>query len=272
MSPISVAVSGALGKMGREVVKTVLADSELTLAGVVDLSCVGQDVATAIGLSESCGILVQESLTAMLTEKKPQVCVDFTHPSSALSNTLAIVDADCRPVIGTTGLSDADMEAIRQALNTKKLGGMVVPNFAIGAVLMMKFAKEASKYLDHAEIIELHHNQKADAPSGTADNTAKGMVEALKESGKSQFGSTNKPEKEMISGARGALVEGNLRIHSVRLPGFVAHQEVIFGSSGQILTLRHDSLDRACFMPGVALSAKKVVELTGLVIGLEDVL
>lgn len=267
---VKVAVCGALGKMGQEVVKTVLNDPELDLVGVADVGGADRPVSQALGLPSE--IPVRADLKVMLTESRPQVCVDFTHPSVVLGNTLAMVEADCRPVIGTTGLSPENLETIRASLAVKGLGGMVVPNFAIGAILMMKFARQAAKYFDHAEIIELHHNKKADAPSGTAIKTAELMAAALAETGNSGFGPTNAPEKEIFEGARGGQGPGNIQIHSVRLPGLVAHQEVLFGGPGQMLTIRHDSLDRTSFMPGVALACKEVMKRSGLTYGLEEIL
>lgn len=264
---IQVAVCGAKGKMGQEVVKTVLNDPELKLAGVVDPHSLNETVNDFFGVDQEPGMRFDRDLHALLTREKPDVCVDFTNPEVVYGNTMAMIEAGCRPVIGTTGLTPQQLEEITAALTNRGLGGMVVPNFAIGAVLMMKFAQEAAKYFDHAEIIELHHNKKADAPSGTALKTAELMRQS-----QPKFGPTNVPEKEVLAGARGATDESNLHIHSVRLPGFIAHQEVILGSPGQILTIRHDSMDRACFMPGVALSVKKVMNLQGLVYGLEHIL
>ncbi len=267
MSVIRVAVCGAKGKMGREVVKTVLADDALQLVGVVDPHAQNESVNDSFGVNTADGIRFDTSLTAMLAQARPDVCVDFTNPAVVFDNSMAILEAGCRPVIGTTGLTAEQLETLDVALRHRGLGGMVVPNFAIGAVLMMKFAQEASKYFDHAEIIELHHNKKADAPSGTALKTAELMQEA-----RQRFGTTNAPEMESIPGARGAQGPADIQIHSVRLPGYIAHQEVIFGSPGQILTLRHDSMDRTCFMPGVALAVKKTMALNGLVYGLEHIL
>ncbi len=268
---IRVAVCGALGKMGREVVKTVVEDPELILVGAVDTHSEGgtvNDVYTPIfGRSLESSVLMERDLREMLRRDEPQVCVDFTHPDVVYDNAISMIEFGCRPVIGTTGLSQNQLAQLDAALREKKLGGMVVPNFAIGAVLMMKFAQEASKYFNHAEIIELHHNKKADAPSGTALKTAELMKQA-----NPQFGLTNAPEKETIAGARGGTGPADIHIHSVRLPGFVAHQEVIFGGLGQVLTIRHDSIDRASFMPGVALAVKKVMGFEGLVYGLEHVL
>jgi 4-hydroxy-tetrahydrodipicolinate reductase len=264
---IRVGVCGALGKMGREVVKTVIADPQLSLAGVVDSHSRNETLNDVFGTTPIHGMHFDHHLKDLLEREKPEVCVDFTHPDVVFDNVMTLIQAGCRPVVGTTGLSQEQLAKIDNALKQAGLGGMVVPNFAIGAVLMMKFAQEASRYFDHAEIIELHHNKKADAPSGTAIKTAELMQQA-----QAQFGTTNGPEKETIEGARGASGPADIHIHSVRLPGLVAHQEVILGGPGQILTIRHDSLDRTSFMPGVALAVKKVMELNGLVYGLENIL
>jgi len=260
MSAIQVAVCGALGKMGREVVKTVLADADLTLSGAVD--------SNAAHVQNPDAQPLFESLDTLLASVKPRVCVDFTHPASVFQNTMTLIEAGVHPVIGTTGLTSDQLQQIEAALLAQNLAGMVIPNFAIGAVLMMKFAKEAARYLDHAEIIEMHHNQKADAPSGTAIKTAELMRDS-----QARFGNTNAAEHETIAGARGATATADIHIHSIRLPGYVASQEVLLGSPGQILSIRHDTIDRTCFMPGVALCCKKVVTLPpGLVYGLEHIL
>lgn len=260
---IRVAVCGALGKMGKEVVNTVVNDPDLELVGVVDR--MAQKNATIA--TTRAELPLHTSLKIMLAESKPDVCVDFTHPDTVLENTLAIIHAHCRPVIGTTGLSESDLQKISAALTKHNIGGIVAPNFAIGAVLLMKFAQQASKYFDHAEIIEFHHNQKADAPSGTAIKTAELMAAS-----RSLFGATNSAEKESCKGARGGVGPAGIHIHSVRLPGLVAHQEVIFGAQGQMLTIRHDSIDRTSFMPGVAMACKKVPHVHGLIYGLEHLL
>lgn len=264
---IRVAVCGGLGKMGREVVKTVIEDPELSLAGVADPNGQGQSIEAFFEGAGTGAKPIESDLKTILQQEKPDVCVDFTHPDMVFANVMQMIEVGCRPVVGTTGLSPEQLSQIDAALKAKGIGGMVVPNFAIGAVLMMKFAQEAAKYFDHAEIIELHHNKKADAPSGTAIKTAELMRES-----QTQFGKTNAPEKETFTGARGAKGPADIHIHSVRLPGYIAHQEVLLGSPGQILTIRHDSMDRASFMPGVALSCKKVMQLKGLVYGLEHIL
>lgn len=264
---LRVAVCGAKGKMGREVVKAVLEAPDLRLVGAVVSDDRNEPVNDFFNTDQAPDLRFESDLSAMLHREKPDVCVEFTHPDVVLGNALRIIEAGCRPIIGTTGLDDAALAKVDGALTAARLGGMVVPNFAIGAVLMMMFARDAARYFDHAEIIELHHNRKADAPSGTALKTA-----ALMRESRANFGTTNAPEKETVAGARGASDESGIHIHSVRLPGFIAHQEVIFGSPGQILTIRHDSADRACFMPGVLLAVRKVMTLSGLVYGLEHIL
>ncbi|MEB3288153.1 MAG: 4-hydroxy-tetrahydrodipicolinate reductase [Vampirovibrionales bacterium] len=268
MSGIRVAVCGALGRMGLEVVKTVLADPELELVAAIEHHRIGETLHEASAGVACCELVLEEDLGKALVDSQAQVCVDFTHPSTVFQNALTIIEAGCRPVIGTTGISSEQLEKIKAALEAKNIGGLVAPNFAIGAVLIMKFAQEAAKYFDHAEIIEFHHNQKADAPSGTAIKTAEMMAETL-----GKFNPSNAPEKELYEGARGARkTPGDIPIHSVRLPGYVAHQEILFGCQGQTITLRHDSIDRASFMPGVAMGCKKIMSETGLVYGLEHLI
>jgi len=249
MSKISVIVNGALGKMGRESVKAVEAESDLELVAKLDLD---------------------DNLSEELSSRRECVVVDFTHPSCAFENARTILEYDCHGVVGTTGFTAEQIEELHVGCRSKKLGFFIAPNFAIGAVLMMRFAAEASKHMQRAEIIELHHPGKVDAPSGTAHKTAELMADSRKTSGRPVFegpdASTN-----LIEGARGACYQG-IRIHSVRMPGMLANQEVILGAPGQTLTIRHDSIDRSCFMPGVILACRKVRELDGLVVGLDRLL
>jgi 4-hydroxy-tetrahydrodipicolinate reductase len=264
---IRVGVTGGLGRMGRETVKAVLNAPDLTLVSVIDPKHTGEDVAIPLRLPEPSGVLLTQSLEHGLAGL--DVAVEFTRADSVFANAQAIIQAGVRPVIGATGLTPEQMNTLDEQLKAVGLAGLVIPNFAIGAVLMMTFAEKAARYFDHAEIIELHHNQKADAPSGTALKTATLMADAAQQ----PFGCDNTPEVELLPGARGATAAGGIRIHSVRLPGLVAHQEVICTSPGQMLTLRHDSFDRACYMPGVLLSIRKVMERSpGLTYGLEHLL
>jgi 4-hydroxy-tetrahydrodipicolinate reductase len=260
---IRVAVCGAAGKMGREVVKAVLADDELDLCGACDRAEQGRDAGEVAGAG-TAGVTIIPSLADMLAASQPDVVVDFTHPSVVFDNVMAILP-HAHAVVGTTGLGTSDLEAIAKRADEQGRAAIVCPNFAIGAVLMMHCAGIVARYLPDVEIVELHHERKADAPSGTALKTAEIVARAR----------TSLPREvaseEHVPGARGARYE-DVPIHSVRLPGLVAHQEVLFGGPGQLLTIRHDSFDRTSFMPGVLLAIKKAPELTGLVYGLEHLL
>lgn len=262
---IKVAVAGAAGKMGLEVIRALSLQDGMDFVGAVDPNREGEDIGNILAgapLHVSCVASIRD----LTGEMRPDVLVDFTTPSVVKSNTLTALEMGIRPVIGTTGMTTNDLQELDDLARAKGLGVLVAPNFAVGAILLMKFAQQASRYFEHAEIIELHHNQKADAPSGTAIKTAELMLAE-----RDRFGLGNAPETEKLEGARGADLEG-IHIHSVRLPGLVAHQEVIFGGLGQTLTLRHDSLSRESFMPGVMLAIRKVFEFEGLVYGLEHVL
>lgn len=271
-APIPVVVNGATGKMGREAVKAIAAADDLMLIGAIarNPKYIGQDVGEVAGcgeleipiLNDLQGILVMAS-----QEKQPGVMLDFTHPSVVYENTRSAIAYGIRPVIGTTGLSPEQIQDLTDFTDKASLGGLIIPNFSIGMVLLQQAAIQASQYFDHVEIIELHHNQKADAPSGTALQTA----QLLAELGKT-FNTPTVKETEKIPGARGSLSEEGIRIHSIRLPGLIAHQEVIFGAPGQVYTLRHDTSDRACYMPGVLLAIRKVLQLQSLVYGLEKIL
>ena len=261
-SIIKVAVSGAGGRMGREVVKMVLDDPALELAAAIDRNHEGADAGTIVG-NQACGVRIQADLELALVEAKPDVLVDFTVPQTVLENTRMAIKHKVRPVIGTTGFKPEDILEMDKLCKDQGIGGIIAPNFSIGAILMMKFAAQAAKYMPHVEIIEYHGDQKLDAPSGTAIKTAEWI--ALN---REEFRQGNPREEETIEGSRGGLYSG-FRIHSVRLPGVFAQQEVIFGGNGQTLKIRHDSYDRAGYMPGVAIAVKKAMELTGIVYGFE---
>ena len=193
--------------------------------------------------------------------------VDFTQPKSIYENALYCLNNDIKIVIGTTGLSDEQISNLKELSDKNNVGCLIAPNFSTGAVLMMMFAAQAAKYFDNAEIIELHHNQKKDAPSGTAIKTALMMSKA-----KETFKKGNCPETETIKGSRGGTSYSDIQIHSVRMPGYTASQEVILGSEGQVLTIRHDSPDRKCYMPGVLMAVKHVYCKNDFVYGLENIL
>lgn len=258
---IDVLVAGAAGKMGREVVKAVTANDDMRIVAAVDTGWAGKTIDDGTGTEIPC----VEDLAAAIELANPDVMVDFTHPSVVESNLRIALTAGIDCVVGTTGLSEGQLRAlVSDAPEDTCL--FVAPNFAIGAVLMMRFAATAAHYMPHVEIIELHHDKKADAPSGTALRTASLIAEQ-----RPFVPDAPGRETEIAEGARGALVD-DVTIHSVRLPGLVAHQEVLFGGQGQTLSIRHDSIDRTSFMPGVVLAVREVGTRTGLIIGLENVM
>ena len=238
---INVIINGVRGKMGA-VTQTSIADQpDLTLVAGTDHD---------------------DNLTQAIQDTQADVVIDFTLPNAVFDNTKTIIAAGARPVIGTSGLTPAQIEQLTAQCQEKKLGGIIAPNFSLGAVLMMKYAKDAAHYFPDAEIIEMHHAQKVDAPSGTATKTAQMMTEAR------SIKNQPKPSKDR---ARGDDQHG-VTIHSVRLPGLFAHQTVIFGGDGETLTIRHDGLARHSIMPGVFLACRQVMTLDHLVYGLENLL
>ncbi|GED56286.1 4-hydroxy-tetrahydrodipicolinate reductase [Brevibacillus formosus] len=242
---IRVAVAGANGRMGQEVVKMLAQDTALVFTGNLDTR------------------VSEEEINQQLDEMKPDVLVDFTTPHTVYRHMELCLARGVRPVVGTTGLTTEQLQEMSERYKEAGLGAIIAPNFAIGAILCMKFSAMAAKYMPHVEIIELHHDRKLDAPSGTALKTAE-MIAAVRE----ELKQGHPEEVETISGARGADYEG-FRIHSVRLPGMVAHQEVLFGATGQTLSIRHDSINRESFMPGVNMAIKAVMNMNGLIYGLE---
>ena len=271
--PIPVVVNGAAGKMGREVIKAVSEAPDMDLVGAIDTSPEHQDkdAGELAGLSEPLEVPITDQMEGMLAfssqGRQPGVVVDFTHPDCVYDNVRSAIAYGVRPVVGTTGLSPEKLQDLAEFADKASTGCLIIPNFSIGMVLLQQAAVTASKYFEHVEIIELHHNQKADAPSGTAIKTA----QMLGELGKT-YNQAIVNETEHMAGARGSQADEGIRIHSVRLPGLIAHQEVIFGASGQIYTLRHDTSDRTCYMPGVLLAIRKVIQLKSLVYGLEKIL
>lgn len=263
---IKVLVNGACGRMGSMVVKTVLEDKELELVGAVDIEG-GADAGEIAGAGK-CGIIVASDLGAELDKSGAEVMIDFTRPNVVFRNVMTALEHKVSPVVGTTGLTDEQKEEIRQAAEKCGVPAFIAPNFAIGAVLLMVLSAQAAKYMPEVEIIEMHHDQKLDAPSGTAEQTAAMIAKVRAEHAQ---GHPDEQEKAGWEGARGADYQG-MHVHSVRLPGYVASQEVIFGGLGQVLKLRHDTTSRESFMPGVVLAAKQVQKLKGLTIGLDQLL
>jgi len=261
---IKVAVVGALGKMGREVVKTIAQDPNAVLVAAVDRHGEGQSCRDAIA-SFCPDIPLESKLGAALDREQPHVLIEFSHPGSACAHSMSALQRGIAVVIGTSGLSNEDCRTLTQTAKEQNTPCMLVPNFAIGAVLMMKFAQLAARWMPHVEVLEIHHEQKADAPSGTAKATAELIAEARKEVPE------NRTELLKVPGVRGGLVK-DVPVHSLRLPGFVASQEVVFGAQGESLKIRHDSIDRASFMGGVKLCYHGVWGLEGFVVGLDALL
>jgi len=261
--PTRVVVHGALGRMGSEVIIALAADPELELVGAVDKRASAALLAVP---GRSSSIPLSADLEPLMDGTRPEVLVDFSVAEAALFATRAATKRRIHVVIGTTGLSAENLDEIDRMARASGVGVVVASNFALGAVVMIHLAKVAARFFDHAEIIELHHDQKLDAPSGTALSTAMAIAEA-----KGKPFLYSKVQKESLSGTRGGEL-GGVALHSVRLPGLLAHQEVIFGAAGQTLSIRHDTINRACYMPGVLLAVKKVSEHQGLVYGLDKLL
>ncbi|MEO1395618.1 MAG: 4-hydroxy-tetrahydrodipicolinate reductase [Cyanobacteria bacterium J06634_5] len=276
---IPVVVNGALGKMGRAIVKAVSEADDMTLVGAIDRNpkFVGQDVGEIIGVGplevpvledlEATLVMAQNEIPKEGSSVSSAVMVDVTHPDSVYQSVRAALAYGVRPVVGTTGMSPEQIKDLADFADKASTGCLLIPNFSIGMVLLQQAALQAAEHFDHVEIIELHHNQKADAPSGTAVKTAQMLSELNK-----PFNQPEVEETEKMAGARGTATDDGVRIHSVRLPGLIAHQEVIFGAAGQSYTLRHDTSDRVCYMPGVLLSIRRVLPLKSLVYGLDKIL
>ena len=265
---IPVTVIGAAGRMGRETVKAIHNDPETQLVGAVGRSLVGSDAGEIAGIGK-LGVPIQDDLSQAL--QNARVAVELSVPAVVKANIAAILAAKVAGVVGTTGLTESDLAELDEAARAANVPLLIAPNFAIGAILMMRFAAQAAPYFEAAEIIERHHDQKLDAPSGTAFKTALAMREAKGEDFERVGGDTS-ADNSSAPGARGGEI-GGISIHSVRLPGYLAQQEVIFGMAGQTLTIRHDALSRECYMPGVLRAIKRVWELpVGLTFGLEAVL
>lgn len=260
--PIRVIVAGAAGRMGQEVVRAVLAQPDLQLVACFD-RVYGPEV-----VPPSSGARMASSL-AELEGVEADVWVDFTVPAFVKTGVSWALEHGMVPLVGATGMGPEDRAELAALAERTGRGCLIAPNFALGAVLLMKFAAEAARYFPAAEIIELHHERKVDAPSGTARLTADRMSAV-----RQQAGLPSEPleaGEEAIAGVRGGAC-GSIRVHSVRLPGLLAHQEVLLGGTGELLTLRHDSLSRESFMPGVVLAIRKASSIRGLIVGLENLL
>ncbi|RST73647.1 4-hydroxy-tetrahydrodipicolinate reductase [Siminovitchia acidinfaciens] len=262
---IRIVIAGPRGRMGKEAVELVSETASFELAAVIDRMNEGKLLSDIEGF-RGLDVPIFTDPAECFQHSNADVLIDLTTPERGYLHTKTALEHNVRPVVGTTGFTSEQLEELTALAEQKGLGCIIAPNFAIGAILMMKFSEMAAKYFDDVEIIELHHDKKLDAPSGTAIKTAE-MISNNREVKKQG----HEDEKETITGARGADFEG-MRIHSVRLPGLVAHQQVIFGAGGQTLTIKHDSYNRASFMSGVKVSVETVMGLNTLVYGLESIL
>ena len=257
MTAIRVGVIGAGGRMGTSVCQAISTDADLELVAAVDPQAAGET---------RCGIVVSSDLRAF-ADAKCDVVVDFTVAAAARASLPWLAMHGIHAVVGTTGLNDADLDMVRSAFGNGPAHCLIAPNFAISAVLMMRFAELAAPFFETAEIVEYHHDRKVDAPSGTAINTAERMAAA-----RTEPWADDPTRHEVLVGARGGLGASGIRVHAVRMHGMIAHQEVILGARGQSLTIRQDSYDRDSFMPGVVLACKRIAEHPGLTVGLDKYL
>ena len=266
METINIIIAGPRGRMGSEAVKLVTNTEHFNLVAAIDHKYDGMMLSDVDGFHSISNVPIYTDIEKCLQNVEADVLIDLTTPEVGMYHAKTALAYNVRPVVGTTGFSQEDLEELQQICNEKELGCIIAPNFAIGAVLMMKFSQMAAKYFHDVEIIEMHHDQKLDAPSGTAVKTAE-MISVVREA--KQQGHPN--EKEAMKGARGADYNG-MHIHSVRLPGLVAHQQVLFGADGQSLTIRHDSYHRGSFMSGVKVAVETVMKQHIFVYGLENIL
>jgi 4-hydroxy-tetrahydrodipicolinate reductase len=263
LEPIRVVINGALGRMGQEITRAVVCEPGLRAVGAVEKEVTQQ----YLPLTEAAELIpLSSDLDSLLKTCDADVVVDFTNPEVSMAATRTAAKQKVNMVIGTTGLSEENLAEIANLCQTYKVGAVVAPNFSLGAALLMHLSKFAAKFFDHAEIIEMHHDAKADAPSGTAIATAKAMAQAH-----------GKPfiypqvMRQVLSNTRGGEIDG-IAVHSLRLPGFMAAQEVVFSGAGETLSLRHDAISRECYVPGVILAIKEVTKRKGLTYGLDVLL
>lgn len=264
MAVLKTVVFGAAGKMGQEVVKGVLSSKDLRLVGAVDVNNVGKDIGEIIGIPKTGIPVSPNSPIALLESARPDVVIDFSNKEAAKRNLPEAIKRGISVVIGTTGLTENELDEIDTLAKQMSVGAFFAPNFSLGAVLMMRYARELAKYYPQAQIIEYHNDKKADSPSGTAIATARGM-------GVCAHCKAPESEKTALTSSLGDEYYG-VRIHSVRLKSLIAHQEVLFAGDGELLTIRHDSFSRESFLPGILLAIRKVKHWQGLKIGLESLL
>ncbi|PKR78834.1 4-hydroxy-tetrahydrodipicolinate reductase [Halalkalibacillus sediminis] len=262
---INIILAGPRGKMGSEALKLIERTENFQLVGCIDRKHDGKNIKDIDNTSELDAPIYTNSNEAF-ERLNADVLIELTNPEVGFEHTKQALLNNIRPVVGTSGFSEDQLGELKELSNKQQTGIIIAPNFAIGAVLMMKFSQMAAKYFNNVEIIEKHHDKKLDAPSGTAVKTAQ-MIKQVRES----INQGHPDEKETIEGARGAEFDG-FRIHSMRLPGLIAHQEVVFGQSGQTLTIKHDSMDRESFMSGVHFAVEQIIDMDEYVYGLENLM
>jgi 4-hydroxy-tetrahydrodipicolinate reductase len=263
---IRVAIAGARGRMGTAAVKAIQEVEDIEVVAALDYKYEGLYIQDTKVTDVKGGIPIYSSLTLLASETKPDVLLDLTDPDAVFETAHEAISNGIRPVIGTSGLSNENIQVLSTLSSQNAIGGIIAPNFSIGAVLMMKFSAMAARYLGDIEIIEMHHDKKVDAPSGTAMKTAE-MIRQVR----TPHVQGHPAEREQLAGARGGELDG-MDIDRVRLRGFLASQEVILGSEGELLTIRHDSFDRSCFMPGILMAIRNVIHRDDLVYGLENIM
>jgi len=273
---IPVLVSGALGRMGSEVVNSVLNSSDCELVAAIDTNKKnnGENISQLLNLKKS-EVFVSNDLEGSLcsisqdyrNEKIKPVLVDFTHPDSVYENTRSAIAYGISPVVGTTGLTPSQINDLAIFAQKANIGCAIIPNFSVGMVLLQQAASVAAKFYDNIELIEMHHNQKADSPSGTCIKTAEMIEEYPK-----KYNQSLVKESESLKGVRGGVRDSGLNIHSIRLPGLLAHQVVIMGSPGETYTIKHDTIDRKAYMPGVLQAIRKIGKFDSLIYGLEKLI
>ncbi len=271
-----VLVSGALGRMGSEVVNSVLNSSDCELVAAIDTNKKnnGENISQLLNLKKS-EVLVSNDLEGSLcsisqdyrNEEIKPVLVDFTHPDSVYENTRSAIAYGISPVVGTTGLTPSQINDLANFAQKANIGCAIIPNFSVGMVLLQQAASVAAKFYDNIELIEMHHNQKADSPSGTCIKTAEMIEEYPK-----KYNQSLVKESESLKGVRGGIRDSGLNIHSIRLPGLLAHQVVIMGSPGETYTIKHDTIDRKAYMPGVLQAIRKIGKFNSLIYGLEKLI
>lgn len=269
---IKVAVHGISGRMGKAFVQAFHNDPHIKIVGAWGRELapyVGQDIAEVAELSGAgrTGILVSSGFIDCVAACSPDVILDLTHAEPAWRTANSAISKGIRVVIGTSGLSQSHIKELSALSDKNKVGAMVVPNFSVGAVLMMEFARMAGRFIPNAEIVEMHHTGKLDAPSGTATHTANLLAES-----RDLYNAKRVEEKELLPGARGAVTPSGVRMHSLRLPGLISHQEVLFGAEGELLSIRHDSFNTKCFVEGERLAINHVMTVDKLVVGLDQIL